>query len=372
MLLNQNLNTNILFNKYITFIKEINDLDFKILQLKRLQNKITDESYLGLYFSELLNLLIESNNNNLLKEVFIEYCKLKDLNYELIDKILNSLNKNRLFNSLTKDTIIFEYLIILNNSVYNKNNILNKLLEININWFNRQEYISLFKKVFNKVNLKNISLNKIISIVNLIKDYNDLLEETILLYKELYNVTNNIKYLEITFNLNTKDKEIENKLLNEYLKLNLIDKYFNLYIKINENKLDSTNILMLKYFQNQNKTVENIINDNNNLKQIITNQEKKIVEQNKEIIKLNQTVNDLSNFIGSLLKNCNLENELTEWKSNNEFVKIIKITTPLNVSKEENDMWEKKYNDDANELEYNDDESEDSDDWPLTPQRKQY
>ncbi|KAL9649335.1 hypothetical protein ABK040_014637 [Willaertia magna] len=167
----------------------------------------------------------------------------------------------KLFNNLESDEFKLDILIILfNKSNYNRNNLLKKLLNININE-NNNKFITFFKNLFKEINLNEIDLNEIDlnELIEFISDYkNDLQNELIIIYKELYKKNNEIKYLEIIYDLNNENKEIEQQLLNEYLKLNLMDKYFNLFIKTNENKLDSFNLMLLKCLQNQNKEIINL------------------------------------------------------------------------------------------------------------------
>ncbi|KAL9653621.1 hypothetical protein ABK040_000538 [Willaertia magna] len=242
ILLNE-LNEDKLFDNYMKIANDLTDLEFKLIKLKELKNKLKSDKYLQKYYYELLSLLIELKNvdNNFLKETFTKYCKLNKLNNNLIEKVLYYIKT---------DEVKLDFLIILfNESDYNRNNLLQKLLNINIEK-NKNKFIPFFKKLFKEINLNNIDLH---NLVEFIKNYkNDLQNELIIIYKELYKKGNNIKYLEAIYDLNNKNKDIENQLLNEYLKLNLMDKYFNLFIKTNENKLDSFNLMLLKLLQNQN------------------------------------------------------------------------------------------------------------------------
>ncbi|KAL9649333.1 hypothetical protein ABK040_014635 [Willaertia magna] len=339
ILLNEK-NEDKLFDNYIKLINELNDINFKILQLQKLENKLTKDTKLEKFYEELLKLLIaHKKNDNLLKEMFTKYCKLSYFyDYFLINSILNYLNN---------DDIKLEYLIILFNNEYRINDVLEKLIKIKISNKMKQEFISFFRNLMKKIDFnkfeteflqypiiyKKISNLTLKSLIDFIKDYKELNKEKVIIYKELYNNTNDIKYLEIIYELNENDKEIENQLLNEYLKLNSIDKYLNLYIKVNENKLDSNNIVLFKLLQIQN-------NEINNLKQINVN-------QNQKIDILQQIINNTNSFVNNLLENKNLNNEIQEWKNqqiiNNfkikypdyDYVNIINIETPLNVKKEE-------------------------------------
>ncbi|KAL9649331.1 hypothetical protein ABK040_014633 [Willaertia magna] len=375
ILLNE-LNEDKLFNNYMKAINESQDLQFKLIKLKLLENKLISDKYLQKYYNELLNLLIQlknKENDNLLIEIFTKYCKLNNLNNNLIDKIFNEINEFKL------DILI----ILFNESNYNRNNLLQKLLNIKINE-NNNKFVTFFKNLFKEINLNETDLNKLLEFI---LDYkNDLQNELIIIYKELYKNSNEIKYLEIIYELNNENKEIETLLMNEYLKLNFMDKYFNLFIKTNENKLDSFNLMLLKCLQNQNSKIENqnkeiinlqqlnknqnnkienqnkeIINLKNtstdqnneiiNLQKLLTNQNNKIDEQNNKIIKLQQTIEDLNNSKNILQKqnnNLKLSNSKELQIINNfknkypeyDYVNIINIETPLNIKK-----WERFFSD---------------------------
>ncbi|KAL9649329.1 hypothetical protein ABK040_014631 [Willaertia magna] len=371
ILLNEKIDEDELLDGYIKLIDELSDINLKIVQLQKLENKLVDRYYLDEYYEKLLKLLIEyKKNDNLLKEIFTKYCKLNYvISNDLIDSILNYLNN---------DDIKLEYLIILfnNNEIYDKDNLAEKLVKIKISNKMKQKFISFFRKLIEQINIttKYIKNSTLTNLIDYIKDYNDLNKEKIIIYNKLYKKNNDIKYLELQYELDNTE-EIEQQLLNEYLKLNLLDKYLNLYIKVNENKLDCSNIVLFKLLQNQNNKIENqnqkIENQNNeinNLQQTNTNQNKEIndlkqlninqnneisdlkqlnINQNKEINTLQQTINNTNNFINNcLLQNNNLENELQEWNKqiiNNfenkypeyNYVNIINIETPLNVKKKE-------------------------------------
>ncbi|KAL9657177.1 hypothetical protein ABK040_011399 [Willaertia magna] len=345
ILLNE-LNEDKLFNNYMKALNELKDLEFKLIKLKLLENKLISDKYLQKYYEELLNLLIQlqnNDNNNLIIEIFTKYCKLNNLNNNLIDK---------LFNNLEADEFKLDILFILfNESNYNRNNLLQKLFNININE-NNNKFITFFKNLFKEINLNETDLNELIEFI---EDYkNDLQNELIIIYKELYKKNNEIKYLEIIYDLNNENKETEQQLLNEYLKLNLMDKYYNLFIKTNENKLDSFNLMLLKCLQNQNNKIESLQQLNLNQNNEIINLQKLLTNQNNKIIKLQQTNEDLNNLTNKLQQeNINFKNELLNLnklnKLNNnqiinnfkylhpeyDYVNIINIEIPLNVKKEE-------------------------------------
>ncbi|KAL9644006.1 hypothetical protein ABK040_005474 [Willaertia magna] len=304
ILLKQNYEENLLFEKYLILIDELlPNLDYKILQLQKLEIKINNENNLQKYYIKLFNLIFESKNknNNLLKETFIKYCKLNKLNYDLINDIFCYLDEN----------IKLDYLIILfNTSNYNRNIILQKLITFNTKISN-EESILFFKKLFTEINLTNINLK---NLLNFIKDHNELKTETIIIYKELYNNTKKIKYLELIYELDNSNKDLELELLSEYLKLNLTDKYLNLYIKINENKLDSFNITLLQCLQNQNKEITKLKQNLNNLQQHNINLENKLLQ-----------IEDWKNQ--QIINNFKIE------YPNYEFITILNITTPFLVEK---------------------------------------
>ncbi|KAL9657192.1 hypothetical protein ABK040_011414 [Willaertia magna] len=317
ILLNE-LNEDKLFNNYFNALNELQDLQFKLSKLQLLENKLINEKYLKKYYNELLNLLIELNNkenDNLIIEMFTKYCKFNNLDNNLIDDI---------FSHLEFDEVKLDYLIILfNESNYNRNYLLQKLLNVEIDE-NNNKFIPFFKNLFKEINLNEIDLEELIEFIT---DYkNELQDELIIIYKELYKNSNELKYLEIIYDLNMNDKEIETLLMNEYLNLNLMDKYLNLFIKTNENKLDSFNLMLLKCLQNQNNKIEKLIIENNFL-------------QNENL----ELKNKFNNFKDSLL----YSNNLKEWKNQQiisnfkikypeyDYVNIVNIKTPLNVKKEE-------------------------------------
>ncbi|KAL9653626.1 hypothetical protein ABK040_000543 [Willaertia magna] len=362
ILLNQKINESKLWESYIKLINELNEISLKILQLQKLENKLT-VNYLDKYYEKLLNLLIEyKKNDNLLKEVFTKYCK---LNYVLSNKLIDSI-----LDYLNNDDIKLEYLIILfnNNEKYDKDNLLQKLIKIKISNKMKQEFISFFRNLINKINYTSCFIfeSTLELLIDFIKDYNELKKEKIIIYKELYKNSNDIKYLELTYELNKNDKETELQLLNKYLELNLLDKYLNLYIKVNENKLDSSNIVLFKLLQNQNKKIDNlqqfnthqnneIINlkinklqqTNTELNNSINNLQQENINLKKNYLFLQKTINNTNNFINNcLLQKINFKKKLQEWNNiiiNNfenkypeyDYVNIINIETPLNVEKEE-------------------------------------
>ncbi|KAL9646355.1 hypothetical protein ABK040_014507 [Willaertia magna] len=296
ILLNQNMEEQVLFDKYIKLIKKLlPNLNDKILQLQKLENKLSSEPVLQQYYYELLQLLIEltndSNNTNLLIEVFTKYCKLNNVDNNLVSKILVCIQDNE----MKLNCII----LLFNNTNYSRTLLLQQLLNIKIDKFN-EEFINFFKDLLKEVNLNDeINLN---NLINFIENCNELKDERVIIYKNLYKNNNDIKYLELQYELDKNNKDIELQLLDEYLKLNLIDKYLNLYIKLNEDKLDSFNITFLKYLQNQNKEI--------------------IILQN-ELLSLKEWKNQqiLNNFKIKYPKY--------------DYVNIINIETPLNVEKYE-------------------------------------
>ncbi|KAL9657195.1 hypothetical protein ABK040_011417 [Willaertia magna] len=317
LLNNQNIEEQVLFDKYIKLVKELPNLNDKIVQLQKLENKLTNEAFLQQFFFELLNLLIELKNDsniNLLIEVFTKYCKLNNVDSNLFDNILDCIQDNE----MKLNCII----LLFNNTNYSRNILLEILLNIEIDKFN-EEFINFFKDLLKEVNLNEIDHDDLIIFF---ENCNELKEEQIIIFEKLFKNTNEVKYLESLYELDNNNKDLELQLLSEYLKLNLMDKYLNLYIKLNEDKLDSFNIIFLKYLQNQNNKIEN--------------QNKEIIILQNENLKLKNKFNNLEN---SLLY-CN---NLKEWKNqqiiNNfkikypeyNYVNIINIETPLNIKKEE-------------------------------------
>ncbi|KAL9649336.1 hypothetical protein ABK040_014638 [Willaertia magna] len=303
ILLNE-LNEDKLFNNYMKSINELQDLQLKLIKLKELENKLINDKYLQKYYNELMTLLIQLKNNDLIFETFTKYCKLSNLDNNLIDKILNYLET---------DEFKLDILIILfNESNYNRNTIFKKLLNFKID-INNNKFIPFIKQLIKEINLKEILLFNSVTFSKYIREFkNNIKEELIFIFEKEYKNNNDIKYLELLYRLFKNDKNIESQLLNEYKKLNLLDKFIELYTKTNENKLDIFNLMLLQVLQNQNK----------------------------EIIELKTFINN------NLLQNNNLENELKEWNKqiiNNfkikypeyDYVNIINIETPLNVEKEE-------------------------------------
>ncbi|KAL9649326.1 hypothetical protein ABK040_014628 [Willaertia magna] len=327
-----------LFNNYILEINKVTDLNDKIKLLQKLGNRLINENLLQKYFNELINLLIESkNNDNLLNEIFIKYCKLNNINNNIIDNLFNYLENN--------DNLILDYLIILFKSNYNKNYILKQLIDLNIEYYNyeyqnfitdeivdKNKLIYLFKNLIFEENLKNINLK---ILFNLIKNENELKEEQILIYKELYKVNKDVTYLEKVYELNKNNKDLQNYLLNEYLNLNLIDKYLNLQIKL-DNNINSFNIVTINLLQKLNNKMELQKTEIENQKTEIENQNKKIENQNIEIIKLKQLIEDSNN---SQQKNdLNYQQIINNFKikyPEYDYVNIINIEIPLNVEKYE-------------------------------------
>ncbi|KAL9657530.1 hypothetical protein ABK040_000958 [Willaertia magna] len=151
----------------------------------------------------------------------------------------------------------------------------------------------LFLKLLKVQQEEDQILTLFLKILDFIYEFYELNDEKLIIYKQLYFKTNNIKYLEQIYNLNKNDKQIENQLLNEYLKLNILDKYLDLYIKINENKLDHFNIILFKLLLNQNTELKNTINT---LQNTIQQQNDKItnLEKNNEIT-YHTTLNHITN-----------------------------------------------------------------------------
>ncbi|KAL9653620.1 hypothetical protein ABK040_000537 [Willaertia magna] len=276
----------------MSIINELNDSKLKLLKLKQLESKLTVKYYKLKLYEEILNLLIESNNNNLMNETFLKYCKLNTQKFKKFVPIINTLFKRKQQPLVTNQPESKEDQKAPQTLFYYKKK--SDTLKGDTLIYKEQEFISFFKKIFYKVKLTYLELKEII---NLIIDYKELNDEKVFIYTELYKNSNNINFLELAYELKN-NKDIENYLLNEYLNLNLIDKYFNLYIKINGNKLDSFNIAILKYLQNQKEEINFLQNEVSVLK-------------DQQMIKFK---NKYPNY---------------------DYFNIINIETPLNVKKEE-------------------------------------
>ncbi|KAL9657189.1 hypothetical protein ABK040_011411 [Willaertia magna] len=121
---------------------------------------------------------------------------------------------------------------LYNYSDYNRNSLINELIYIKLTNINN-EFITFFKNLFKEINLTEIELYDLINFIEENKELNDeTKEEKIIVYKEIYKNTNDIEDLESLYELNENNKDIEQQLLSEYLKLNLLEKYLNLYIKL--------------------------------------------------------------------------------------------------------------------------------------------
>ncbi|KAL9657185.1 hypothetical protein ABK040_011407 [Willaertia magna] len=186
LLNNQNMEEQVLFDKYIKLIKELPNLNDKILQLQKLENKLI---------------------------IFTKYCKLNNVDNNLVSKILNCIE-------MKLNCII----LLFNNTNYSRTLLLEILLNIKIDKFNKK-FINFFKDLLKEVNLNEINLN---NLINFIKGCSELKEEQIIIFEKLFKNNNEIKYLELQYELDKNNKDLELQLLSEYLKLNLMDKYLNL------------------------------------------------------------------------------------------------------------------------------------------------
>ncbi|KAL9641487.1 hypothetical protein ABK040_013412 [Willaertia magna] len=308
-----------ILNKYLNKIKDLNDINLQIFQIQKIENKIPNSYSKSTYYAEYLRLLIKlpNCNDNLLKEIFAQYNKLNSFTFMLNEEVLSKVQYKNNY---------FDYLVILNtNERYYKNSLLEKLMGIKYNEKLKLKFISFFKNLFKKVNLqKDINL---IKVLNYIDEFNELNDEKIIIYKQLYSNTNDIKYLEKIYNLNENDKQIENQLLNEYLKLNSLDNQ-NAELKNIVNTLQNT-------LQQQHSKINYLEQDLNNTKK--ENQE---LRNNYEELQLsvsnNETdfttkINDLHEIVNEYQILRNLTIKYPEYS--NEFVKTIQIIAPLNVKK---------------------------------------
>ncbi|KAL9657201.1 hypothetical protein ABK040_011423 [Willaertia magna] len=269
-----------LFNNYILFINKVTNLNYKIELFQKLENKLTKENLLQKYYTEIINLLIEyKNNDKLLNEVFIKYCKINYIDNLLINKLFNYLENN--------DNLILDYLIILfKDTNYSRNIILQILIDLNIEYNNNNEFqnfitnkivdktklIYLFKNLIVEDNLININLK---ILFNLIKNCNELDDELQIIINKLPEITNDLIFLKKVFKF---------------------------------------------HLQKSNQTIESIklkqTNTINNLQQENTNLEKELL--NLQEWKNQQIIN-------------NFKNKYPKYN----YVNIINIETPLNVKKEE-------------------------------------
>ncbi|KAL9645444.1 hypothetical protein ABK040_002642 [Willaertia magna] len=285
LLLLQNISEDLFFNEYNKIVKSIKDNKVKLLQLNKIQNKINNKLILQEYCNEVLNILFKIKENDFKKD---------------------------------------EYL----------NNILEKLINIDLIEQNKNIFINVIKNLFKENNLTNINLQNLLQVI---KNYPELAEETNTIYLQLYKNNNDIIYLEKVYELNTKNKEIEQQLLNSYLEQGLNDKYIDLYIKIN--KTNPFNVMIFKLIESQNKKFENTIL---NLEDKFQNQINNITLQYENKIKnLEYQLQSTQSQLEQQILN-NIKTKLpNEWKD--KFTKIITIKTPLNIQKEEHffsDMFE--------------------------------
>ncbi|KAL9658441.1 hypothetical protein ABK040_005985 [Willaertia magna] len=293
ILLNQkNLSEEKLLDEFLTLIKNSNDLfslqALNSLQLNKLEEKLTKETNLYKYLIEMLNIL--KNNYLLLKDIFTKYILLNKLDDHLIEKILSRIDNDN----------VIEFLSILFSNVnYSRNKLLQKLMNIKINDKNRSEFIKLFKKLFKEINLTHLNLH---SLIKFIQNYEELKEEIKLIYLHLFEETKDILYLEKIYILNRNDKNIEQELLNAYLKLEMMDKYINMYFYVNQNKIDPIYLAIFKSLTNKIKNLEN-------------------------------TVDKLNYYILDQQMNEKIKNNYPLWKD--DFIKIIRIDTPSNIKKDE-------------------------------------
>ncbi|KAL9646010.1 hypothetical protein ABK040_000450 [Willaertia magna] len=292
------------YENYLNCMKEINDIHFKLLHFFKIEEKLTNENILNRYYNDLLNLLIFLNNkdyNDLQKDIFIKYCKLNKLNLQFITNILNSIED---------DKLLLEYYSILNETNYDKYDLLNKI--INLPKIEDEIlFISIIKNMLKEINL-NFVTDKL-KLLRKIEIYNDLKDEIKFIYLQLYHENNDITYLEKVYNLDNNDKEIGEKLLNKYLELQLLDKFMNFYLKLNSSKLDPLNLMFMNLLKIQNLKLENLNYEFTNTKTQLLNKINNLESQLEQQILINA------------------KNKLSKWK--NDFMKIITIETSSNIYK---------------------------------------
>jgi len=223
----------------------------------------------------------EINNNN---EMNINV-NLKNKNLDSKPLILNKSNSMKMLNSVNKDNIN----IILGNNLFEKNNskrkdsknsfrnnsIKSKINKIDKKDNNENKNIILVEK---KKSYKryNISLN--------IKDKSNKKKEMI--HKRTYDIIKKNKNLNIKGNNSQRNINKNNKILiyEENQSKDSLKKNENIIIKVNSNRKEENKIKKKDEKFENNKEIENKINDNNNenIKEIINDFDKPV--DNKEII----------------------------------------------------------------------------------------
>ncbi|KAL9648313.1 hypothetical protein ABK040_012540 [Willaertia magna] len=128
---------------------------------------------------------------------------------------------------------------------------------ISVKQFDKKHlFIELFKELFKKINLNTISRVKGINDLKFLHNILELREELIMIKRELFKQTKNISYFEELYELDMENKEVEGELLYLYSYFDLMEKYCNLYVKRNANKLDSLHLALFQTLRQQNKRLE--------------------------------------------------------------------------------------------------------------------
>ncbi|KAL9654963.1 hypothetical protein ABK040_008752 [Willaertia magna] len=266
----QNKDEDLLFKEYTELINSIKDVNSKLLYLQKVESKLSKEYLLLKYYVTMLDLLIFTKNYNFLEEIFIKFVTLNDnINYQVINKVLNVVDDNYIINFLH---------ILLDNTNYDRYQLLNIIFSIKT-IYNIINFINFFKKLFKEINLTLLDKNNLQKLSILAENYNELKEEQKLIYLQLITITDDITYIEKIYNLNKEDKEIEKLLMNKYLEKEMLDSFLILYIKTNPTKLDNS-ILQLLFIQN--KKLNKYENEISQLKEDLLNIKKEMKKTNQQ------------------------------------------------------------------------------------------
>ncbi|KAL9643465.1 hypothetical protein ABK040_010080 [Willaertia magna] len=258
---------------------------------EKFEKIFTKKDNLQKYYEHLLQLFISQSDRGrslnkaifyfIFSFIFQKYNELNFVNDNLIDLILTWYTTDlKCFNLVSK------------NKNYDKNKLLLKL--INFKLFTRKpekksDAFRIFKEIFSKVNLQTVDLYQVLNFINDSRYYN---EEKIIIYKELYKNTKDIKYLEWIYEINKNDKQNKTQLLNEYFKLNLYEKCLSLYVTIKEEESKLIETTLLKYLQCQNEELQNILQENNNKIGCLNNELQTSLQHNKDLVQRNLLLTD--------------------------------------------------------------------------------
>ncbi|KAL9653551.1 hypothetical protein ABK040_000471 [Willaertia magna] len=147
----KNINENILFEDFLLIINQLDDINLKTLQLIKLGDIL-----------------------------------IKKLDYNLIDKVLNTFKEAK---------YILEFIsILIKIKDYNKNNLLKRLVNVEMNGTNKDEIINLFNTIFKKIkNYDKIDLECLLQKIKKVEELTEIIE---IIYSKLYNKKKELKYLE--------------------------------------------------------------------------------------------------------------------------------------------------------------------------------